>query len=148
MWSLALPTRLFYCVIRVTLSSLPGITFIEHYISAGFEGQFPMHLQVQFKGSKELLWPLPTFARICDCNTQCSLCSFSFQHWKNRFLLRSPTPFQLWRNKSRVFGHYLVCVHMRIKVHLHKSNVCAKPPAPALPCREFPRDVNFMLFCA
>lgn len=31
-------------------------------------------------------------------------------------------------------------------MRLHKPNVCAKPPAPALPCREFPRDVNFRLF--
>lgn len=105
-------------MVCVTLSSLPGITFIEHYVTAGFEGQFPKHLQVQFKESKEL----PTFAKICDCDTQCSVPSFSFQHWKNRFL----------------FGHSLVCVHMRIKVCLHKSNVCAKPPAPSLPCREFP----------
>lgn len=67
--------------------------FYEHYVTAGFEGQFPMHLQVQFKGSKELLWPLPTFARICDCSTRCNVHSFSFQHRKNTFLLHFPTPF-------------------------------------------------------
>lgn len=48
MQSLTLLTLLFYCVIHVILSSLPGITFIELYVAAGFEGQFPVYLQVQF----------------------------------------------------------------------------------------------------
>lgn len=36
------------------------------------------------------------------------------------------------------FGHYFICIHLRIKVQLHRSNASAKPPVPVPPCREFP----------
>lgn len=127
-------------MIHVILSSLPGITFMSIMLLLALKDNFLCTYRFSLREARSCSGHCPPLQGSVTA-AHGAMCTVSVSNTERTHFCCISPPLS---NYGEIKAVSLA------KVHLHKSNVCAKPPVPALPCREFPRAeaVNFRLFCA